>query len=229
MGEAVSANQLVDKLVEWDKLIKDGKKEMDAIKAKLQQIALGDIQNKKVKQTELWGSNNSKVVVTVTDTVELVSYTFLKRILGDIVKDFVKTEDKYKMTEPFKRIMAAAFNGEYVEESVSDIVNGMDIEDIEKKALKRKLRNNFKKNVEYLKTIAKMDDQTAEHYAYFIQEASAYQQIAKLLEAAGHKKGTEEFKQAFEALKDSVIVDESLKIGLEYEAEEKQDNGADPA
>ena len=60
----------------------------------------------------------------------------------------------------------------------------------------------------------------AEHYAYFIQEAAAYEKIVYMLETAGYKKGSDEFQAALDALRHAVIVEEGIKIGVEYSDED---------
>jgi F0F1-type ATP synthase membrane subunit b/b' len=71
------AKTKVDEYVKWENLLNEAKKEIEKLKADFQKRGLELMENKKVKQVEFWGSENSKVVVTVTETLKLVSYYFL--------------------------------------------------------------------------------------------------------------------------------------------------------
>ena len=53
----------------------------------------------KSKTVEYWGSENSKVVVGNSETVKPISMTMVKKLLGDVFKDFVK-EDVLIVCQP---------------------------------------------------------------------------------------------------------------------------------
>lgn len=208
----------VDEYIKWDNLMAAAKKEIENLKADFQKEALEVMKDRKVKQVEFWGNKNGKVVVTTSETLKLVSYHFLLQVIGEVLlKDFVKVEPKYKLSEPFKRLLTAIFQGNYVEQSVDEVIAQVSDDEKTRKTLKKKLKGKGKwdKDVENLKIIAGLNEKDAEHFAYFIEEASNYGEIVNLLEAAGHKKDTDTFKVAMEAIRHAVVVEEGISIGLE--------------
>ncbi len=206
----------VDEYVKWDNLLNAAKKEIELLKADLQKEAVTRMKDTKVKQIVFWGSGNSKVVITTSETLKLVSHQFLLRVIGaDLLKDFVREETQYKLSEPFKRIMTAILQGAYVEQTVDDVLAQIDTDDKARKTLRKKVKGNWEKDIEHLKNIAGLEQKEAEHFAFFIQEAKNYEAIVNLMEAAGYKTGGEDFQKALDSLRHAAIVDEGLKIGLE--------------
>lgn len=215
--EQAAIKAKVDEFAKWVNLASAAKKEIEKLKADFQKQAVDLMKDKKVKQVEFWGSNNAKVAVTTTETVKLVSYSFLQKVIGELLKDFVKEEPQYKMSEPFKRWMTAIFQGDYVEQTVDKVIAQITDDEKTRKTLKKKLKGNWKKDMETLKIIAGLDDKEAEHFAYFVQEAKNYENIVHLLRAAGYEPGDEGFKAALEDIRHAVIVEEGIKVSLEAE------------
>lgn len=208
----------VDEYVKWDKILTSVKKEIEKLKADFQKIGLDELKDKKVKQVEFWGSRNSKVVVTVAESLKLVSYNFLLSIIGaTLIGDLVKTETKYEPREPFKRLLTAIFQGNYSEYPVDEIINQVAEDEKTRKALKKKLKGNWEKDIESLKAIAGLNQSDAEHYAWFIYEAKNYEKIVHLLGAAGHEREGNALDEILEKLRHAVVVEESVKVGLESE------------
>lgn len=86
------------------------KGEMETIKAWFEKQATDDLRDTKSKTVEYWGSENSKVVVGNSETVKPISMTMVKKLLGDVFKDFVKEDVSYSMSAPGK---AAFFHDVY--------------------------------------------------------------------------------------------------------------------
>lgn len=218
MNEAVMKAK-VDEYVKWVKLAAEAKQEIEKLKAEFQREAQELMKDKKVKQVDFWGSQNARVTVTTSETLKLVSYQFLLKAIGEtLLKDFVKETVEYKLSAPFKRLLAAVFQGDYVEQSLDEVIAQISGDEKTRKTLKKKLKGNYKKDVEHLKAIAGLDDETAEYWAYFVHEAANWEKILHLLEAAGYKRGTAEFNEALEAIRHAVIVEEGIKVSLEAES-----------
>lgn len=209
--------QKVDELSKWANLAEEAKKEIEKLKGEFQKLGIEELNDKKIKQVEFWGSNNAKVVVTCSESLKVVSHTFLLQTLGCILKDFTKEETTYKYSEPFKRILAAVFQGTYIEQPMDEVIAQVTTDDKTRKALKKKLKGNWEKDVETLKILAGLSQKDAEHFAYFAQEAANYEKIVQLLEAAGHQKDTPTFEVALQAIKNAVVVEEGIKVGVASE------------
>lgn len=217
MDEAILKAK-VDEFAKWVNLAAEAKKEIDKFKADFQKQAEDLMKDKKVKQVEFWGTKNSRVTVTTTETLKLVSYHFLLKVIGEVlIKDFVKEEPQYKLSDPFKRLLTALFQGNYIEQPVDEVIAQISNDEKTRKTLKKKLKGNWEKDVENLKAIAGLEDKEAEHYAFFVQESINYDKIVHLLEAAGHQPDSVDFKAAIEKIRHAVVVEEGIKVGLECE------------
>lgn len=217
MDEAVIKAK-VDEFAKWVDLADAAKKEIEKFKAEFQKLAEDLMNNKKIKQVEFWGTKNAKVVVTTTETTKLTFISKLKEVMEKALNDCIKEEDpKYKMTDYFKHVATAIFQGTYMEQSVDEVIAQISGDEKVRKTLKKKLRGKWNKDVEHLKNIAGLDDKEAEYFAYFIQEAFNYEKIVLLLTAAGYREGSDGFEDALRVIKNAVIVEEGIKVGLEIE------------
>jgi len=212
--------QLVDEYAKWDQLLTEAKAEIDKIKAKIQARAAEELENSKIKTVKYYGSNNNVASVGTSETVKLVSFTYLKLVLGAITGDFVKEETTHKLSDPFKRIVAPLCTGNYTEQTLDDVIRQMDVDANAAKVLRKKLRGDVNKDRKILASIG-MAPEDIDHWLYFIVESLAYERIARLLKVAGYEYGTPEYDKAIFALKQALITEEGIKIGIEYEEESK--------
>ena len=98
--DAAEVKKKVDRLAELDRQMVAVKGEMETIKAWFEKQATDDLRDTKSKTVEYWGSENSKVVVGNSETVKPISMTMVKKLLGDVFKDFVKEDVSYSMSAP---------------------------------------------------------------------------------------------------------------------------------
>ncbi|HWP96434.1 MAG TPA: hypothetical protein VN426_06255 [Syntrophomonadaceae bacterium] len=208
--------QLVDEYAKWERLIKDGKVEIEKIKAQIQEIAVSEMENSKHKTTKYYGTESNVAIVTKAETVKMASFSFLRSVLGSVTGDFVKEDVTYKMTDPFKKMVAPLCQGGYIEQKLADVIEQMHVDEATAKVLKKKLKGDPDRDMKIL-TSAGIPDEDIEYWVYFIAEAVAYEKIVKLLEVSGHPESTPEFYKAIQDMKLALIVEESLKIGIEYE------------
>lgn len=207
----------VDEIVKWSNLAIECKRELEKLKGEFQKYGIEEMSDKKLKQVEFWGSNNAKVVVTTSESLKVISHTFLQMTLDHVLKDFAKENVTYEYSAPFKRILTAICQGTYLEQSLDDAILTVTADEQTRKALRKKLKGNWEKDVETLKSLAGLSKADAEHYAYFIQEIMNYEKIVHLLEAAGHKQGTQDFDIALQAIRHATVVEEGIKVGIEAE------------
>jgi hypothetical protein len=210
----------VDEIVKWSNMVGECKRELDKLKGEFQKFGIEKMSDKKLKQVEFWGSNNSKVVVTTSESLKVISHTFLAQTLDHVLKDFAKENTTYEYSKPFKQILTAICQGTYVEESLDDAISQVTADEKTRKALWKKLKGNWGKDVQTLINLAGMSQVDAEHYAYFIQEIVYYEKIVHLLEAAGYKQGTPDFDTALKAIRHAVVVEEGVKVGIDAEQED---------
>ncbi len=216
---ANNIKQLVDEYAKWDQLITEAKTEIDKIKAKLQARAAEELENSKTKTVKYHGSTNNVASIVTSESVKLVSITYLRSVLGDILKDFVKEETTYKLSDPFKRIIAPLCLGNYIERTLDDVIKEMDVDANAAKVLRKKLRGDINKDRKLLASI-NMAPEDIDYWIYFIVEALAFERITRLLKISGYEYGTPEYDAAIDGLKQALITEEGLKIGIDYEEEQ---------
>jgi len=213
--------QLVDDYAKWDRLGKEARKEIEKIKAQIQKAAVEMIENSKVKTVKYFGTDNNIAIATTSETVKMASVSFLRSVLGDVTGDFVKEEEpSYKMTDPFKKMMAPLCTGSYIEQKLDDVIAQMDVDEVTARLLKKKLKGDPERDAKTLASIG-MAPEDIDYWVYFISESIAYEKIVRLLEVAGYPEGTPEFETALKNLKLALIVEETLKIGIEYETDQE--------
>lgn len=216
--DKLKITELVDKLAEWEKLAKDAKVEITKIESELQRRAVAELENKKFKQVKFYGSNGNVAVITNAETVKMVSYEFLKNILGEnIIKDFVKEKPvSYDLTDHFKKIVAPIILKNYIEATLDSAISQLGLDEKKAKLARKKLKGNYEKDIDFFKSIG-FESNVAEENAFLVKEAIAYEKLVYLLDVAGYAEGTKKFYTAIENLRHAVIVEETLKIGVDYE------------
>lgn len=113
LNEKIKAK--ADRLVELTSEQSKIKSEIDEIKAWFENLATNDLKDTKKKTIDYWGSDNSKVVVGNSETVKPISMTMVKKLLGDVFKDFVTEDVNYTLKAPCKRLFSIAFLGKYTQ------------------------------------------------------------------------------------------------------------------
>ena len=164
-----------------------------------------------------WGSNNSKVVVGNSETVKPVSMTMVKKLLGDVFKDFVKEDTTYKMTEPCKRLFSMMFLGNYTEGSLDETIKAITDDEKIQRALKKKLKGKYEKDTETLMKMVGLSEQEASDWAYITAEIINWEWMLQVLKSAEWK-GTPQ--EAVQIIKAAIIVDEGIKVTVEAEKAE---------
>ncbi|NSW90243.1 MAG: hypothetical protein HPY74_06110 [Firmicutes bacterium] len=216
MDNAAVIKNKVDELAKWSKLYSDCKAEIEKLKGELGQVGLDEMRNKKIKQVEFWGNDKAKAVVTQSEMLNVQFPEILKHTLGDIIKDHMSEEIRYKYSKPFERILISVFQEAYVRQTLDSVIKEITDDAKIRAALGKKLKGNWKKDVETLKNIAGLSQTNAEYYAYFVQDAINYEKIVQLLKAAGYNPDTQSFEEALQAIGRAIVVEEGIKVGIEY-------------
>lgn len=214
MPEMKEIKAKADRLVWLTEQQNQIKTEMDEIKAWFEQMALDDLKDTKKKTIDYWGSNNSKVVVGNSETVKPISMTMVKKLLGDVFKDFVKEDTAYKMTEPCKRLFTMMFLGNYTEGSLDETIKTITADEKIQRALKKKLKGKYEKDTETLMKMVGLSEQEASDWAYLTAEIINWEWMLQILKSAEWK-GTPQ--EAIEIIRAAVIVDEGVKVMVEAE------------
>ena len=217
MNDMAEIKAKADRLVKLTNQQSVIKAEIDEIKAWFEKLATDDLKDTKKKTIDYWGSNNSKVVVGNSETVKPVSMTMVKKLLGDVFKDFVKEDTTYKMTEPCKRLFSMMFLGNYTEGSLDETIKAITDDEKIQRALKKKLKGKYEKDPETLMKMVGLSEQEASDWAYITAEIINWEWMLQVLKSAEWK-GTPQ--EAVQIIKAAIIVDEGIKVTVEAEKAE---------
>lgn len=209
--------QKADRLVTLTSQQKEIKSEIDEIKAWFEKLATDDLKDTKKKTIDYWGNNNSKIIVGNSETVKPISMTMVKKLLGDVFKDFVSEDVKYTLKAPCNRLCSVAFLGKYTQGTLDDTIKQITEDDKIQRTLKKKLKGKYEKDTEYLMKLAGLSEKDASDWAYLVSEIINWEWMLQVLKSAEWKGTTQE---AIDIINAAVIVDEGIKVTVE--AEEKE-------
>lgn len=203
----------VDRYAELTKQSDEVKKELDQLKGFFEQAAEDDLKDTKNKTVEYYGSS-CKITVQNAETVKPIAWSVLKTVLGDTFDDFVKYEMKYTPKDSCKTFLNNMVQGNYIEDTLENVVNRMTDNQAKRKTLLKQLKGKYEQDKRKILRHTDLSEQEASDYAYLISEVMAYQQIRMVMEASAFK-GT--LEDAVNRIKSSVIVDETVKVSFEKE------------
>lgn len=209
----------VDRLAELDRQMAAVKGEMETIKAWFEKQATDDLRDTKSKTVEYWGSENSKVVVGNSETVKPISMTMVKKLLGDVFKDFVKEDVSYSMSAPAKRLFSMMYMGNFTEGSLDATISAITKDEKIQRTLKKKLKGKYEKDTETLMKLVGLSEQEASDWAYLASEVINWEWMLQILKAAEWG-GTPQ--EAVEVIRAAIFVDEGIKVTVEAENSRKE-------
>lgn len=201
----------VDRYAVLQTIIENSKKEQDSLKSFFETQAEEDLENTKLKTVEYWGSK-SKIVVQNSATVKPISWVAVKEVLGKTADDFIKEETKYTLNDVAKTMLANMFKGDYIEDSLENVVSKITENKKKQNVLMKRLKGKYKQDMKNIMKYAELDESEASDYAFMVQEVMAYQMILRIIESSGFKGTVEE---AVSKVKSALIVDEGIKVTLE--------------
>lgn len=204
----------VDKAIKLDKEIKEKTKELDELKSRLQTDGLLELENKNIKYLQFYGSNGS-ADVTYRQKCDVDNIKLLTDIFGKQVEDKITREVKinYKIEPKLKTALVALYLRDYNPNDVDSILAGLGLSCEQIKLAKKKLKGDYFKDKELLKTFG-VSDEDLEEELDAIRESKNYELIDKYIDI--HSFDDEMLKD----LKRAISVEETLSIGLSYEAED---------
>lgn len=215
LNEKIKAK--ADRMVELTSEQSKIKSEIDEIKAWFENLATNDLKDTKKKTIDYWGSDNSKVVVGNSETVKPISMTMVKKLLGDVFKDFVTEDVNYTLKAPCKRLFSIAFLGKYTQGTLDDTIRQITEDEKIQRTLKKKLKGKYEKDTECLMKLAGMSEKDASEWAYLVSEIINWEWMLQVLKSAEWQGTTQE---AIDIINAAVIVDEGIKVTVEAEKKE---------
>lgn len=148
---------LVDTAISLDETSKTMKKLLDQIKAKLQKIAVDEIDNKNIKYVR-YGGTIGNCEITQKTKFEIENYMKLVDVVNDkiLIEDKItrKVEVKYDIENNFKKALIALYKGEYADNDLPSILaNCLGLSDKALKLAQKKLKGEYAKDKELLESL----------------------------------------------------------------------------
>ena len=190
------------------------KERMDWLKGFFETLAADDLKDTKLLTASYWGNRNSRVTVTNSAMVKPVSLTMVKKLLGEIAGDFIKTETTDTMTAPCKKLLAMAAQGNYTEGSLDAVIQQITDDPKIQATLRKRLKGRYEKDKTLLMKVGGLPEQEASDWAYLAAEVINWEWLSQVLRAAAWKGSPQE---AIDIIRAAVIVEESIKVGIEAE------------
>lgn len=207
--------QKVDRMAQIKTQMEKLKTEQSELEGFFLQICNDDLENTKLKTVAYTGSNANKVTATMAENLKAVYPSYFKIIFGSAYSDAVTEETKYKLSAPATRMLTGLWQQNYTKLTVAEVIGQLPCDEEVKKALGKKLKGaNFKTDVKNLVAIGGFDKQSAEEYAYFVSEASVWENFLQLMQV-NKITGDNEIKSILETIKGAVVVEETPKIQVE--------------
>ena len=174
------------------------KQRMDWLKGQFETMATAALKDTKLLSISYWGS-------------------MVKKVLGEVAGDFVKSETVDKMTEPCKRLLAMVCQGNFTMGSLEETIRAITGDAKIQATLRKKLKGRYEKDKALLEKVAGLPEQEASDWAFLAAEVINWEWLAQVLEAAGWEGTTQE---AIDIIRAAVIVEEGMKVGVEAEQPE---------
>ena len=188
------------------------KSRMDSLKGWFEAQGLQDLNATKNKTVDYW-CPDGKVEVGRSETVTSIAVVLLRELFGETYKELVKPKESLEMTADCKHLLAPIYLGNYIDTPIGDIIAAAVPNDEKKQeALRKKLRGNFKTDKTAFRSIAGLNEQDAEYYAYMAAESFAYDKFIRIMKAGG---GKYSFQEAVDLVKTAVIVEEGVKVTVD--------------
>lgn len=221
--KSMDTAQLVGCAVRLDREQKEGKRQLDAVKAELQSRGLQTIEDRNVKYVKYFDREGS-VAVADTQSLDILNIDKLRVLISQGVwKQNVTetTKTDYKFKAMLERVLKAIFTDDYTFEYTLDefITDKMCVrpDEKQKKVLLRKLKGDYAKDKAVLISVFNYENEDAApdfdvelYYIYKIKNG-------ELIKAVFQEEGLEEVIQE---IKKCLIVESKTSITIEYEKEE---------
>lgn len=207
----------IDRMVEIKKQMTSLKEEYTGLEAEVLKQSQIDLQDTKLKSVTYKGKYGT-AIATMADSLKVNYPSFLKKIFGDAYKDVATEKIDIKLSASATRLLTAIWKQDFIKTPFDEVLKQIPVDDNTCKLLAKKLKGvNFSKDKQNLIKIGKLDEETADQYAYFLSEATAWDNLNKLLGAGGTDVTEEKIKEALSWVNSAVIVEETPKISIEGE------------
>lgn len=202
----------VDQLVE----IKDRIAELSTEKAKIEGYFLvkaeEEIKNTKVKTVSYVGNYGNRVAVTMADSLNILSPENLDEIFLDDYDKYVSERITYKIDPGMATTLKNICLGRMNRTTIKEVLDELKLESGVRSVIDKKVKGiKFDKDKQVLIDIAGLDEETAEHFAYFVKEAATWENLMKMILTTGYG-DIREPDSVIKVIKDTMEAKEIQKV-----------------
>jgi len=210
--EVLQNENLIDKAIRLDKLIKNKKKELDETKAIIQSEGLKELENKNLKYVQIFGDDGSCEVM-YKQKMEIENIDVLKEVFGNVIDNKIKTvqEIKYDIESKFKKALISLYLGDYKEHDLDALLMSLGLDDDKKKLAIKKLKGDYVADKKILESLGAVDEDGLEEELDIIREHKNFELVSKYIDINSIDDNLK--KQIQRALS----IEDTLSLGLTYE------------
>lgn len=141
----------IDEAVEIEEKIAAYKERLEMLKMKIQTALHAKMRDKNLNYAYI-NSNKGRAELLVRTKLDIVNYDKVMELLGDVAADniTVKTEPKYEMRTRYKIALTALLKLDYEDIDLPSLLRAMGANSDTEKVLLKKLKGEYKKDLELL-------------------------------------------------------------------------------
>ena len=203
----------IDELAELKqqgKLIKD---KIDIKTKELQEQCIAVFEDKNIKTTEVYGTNNNSAIATYSQKVEILNYQALENIIDkNLLSEKIerRQEIKYDIDEKFKEAIIIFYTNDYMKDLTIEELVKVEFSELDNKVqnlLIKKLKGNYKADKKLLRKY--IPDKDLDVELFTINKIKNYDKVKAFFNV--------DDKELKENLKKYIRLDETVKITIKYE------------
>ncbi len=203
----------IDELAELKqqgKLIKD---KIDLKTKELQEQCISVFEDKNIKTTEVYGTNNNSAIATYSQKVEILNYQALENIIDkNLLSEKIerRQEIKYDIDEKFKEAIIIFYTNDYMKDLTIEELVKIEFSELDNKVqnlLMKKLKGNYKADKKLLRKY--ISDKDLDVELFTINKIKNYDKVKAFFNV--------DDKELKENLKRYISLDETVKITIKYE------------
>ena len=222
-AKEMTTRQLIGECIRLDRERKQVNASLNSYKAELQARGLAEMEDRNVRFVKYYGENGTASVADAM-SLDIIAPDKLQAAVGSGIWDTkVKTEvsAKYKCDAKFERMLKAVFMGDYTfEMSLEEFLDEMPMQPDakQKKLLLRKLKGDFEKDRETLRSVLVPEGEEPPDFdveLWYIYKIKNAELIRLFLPEEG-------LDGTLEAIRKSIIVDTKTSITIDYDSEKEE-------
>ena len=203
----------IDELV---KLKQEGKTIKDKIDLKtkeLQEQCVAVFEDKNIKTTEIYGTNNNSAIATYSQKLEILNYQALENIIDkNLLNEKIerRQEVKYDIDEKFKEAIIIFYTNDYMKDLTIEELVKIEFSELDNKVqnlLIKKLKGNYKADKKLLRKY--IPDKDLDVELFTINKIKNYDKVKAFFNV--------DDKELKENLKKYISLDEIVKVTIKYE------------